>query len=245
MATTSPKLSLRKPATTDLVSVTTDISENMDKLDAPLYIGAAGDDVIGTKVTGDTQRRFNLNADGSMEFGPGNAIADILLNRASAGILQVASGLLLPHKVARKTADEPVNNSATLQNDDHLFIAIAANEIWYFDFFLRHSSGIGSGFKLAFTIPAAATMSWVATATEIVGNPGQGSTRSGGQDTSGTSTTIVATSDTTGSGRFFGSGIVICGATPGNLQLQWAQAAATAHDTKLLTNSILIARRIA
>lgn len=34
MATTTPQLVLRKPAGTDLINVTTDISDNMDKIDA-------------------------------------------------------------------------------------------------------------------------------------------------------------------------------------------------------------------
>lgn len=33
MATTTPRLGLRKPAGTDLINVTTDISDNMDKID--------------------------------------------------------------------------------------------------------------------------------------------------------------------------------------------------------------------
>lgn len=36
MATTTPHLSLRKPASSDVVNVTTDISDNMDKLDTAI-----------------------------------------------------------------------------------------------------------------------------------------------------------------------------------------------------------------
>ena len=32
--------------------------------------------------------------------------------------------------VVRKTADETVNNSNALQNDNHLLLALAANEVW-------------------------------------------------------------------------------------------------------------------
>ena len=43
---------------------------------------------------------------------------------------------LLDTKVIRKSADETVNNSTTLQDDDELLFPIAANEVWYFEFFL-------------------------------------------------------------------------------------------------------------
>lgn len=64
MATTTPQLVLRKPASTDLVNVTTDISDNMDKLDAASQkvlgiaqvtgnqSGISGDtDLVGVTVT--------------------------------------------------------------------------------------------------------------------------------------------------------------------------------------------------
>ena len=33
-------------------------------------------------------------------------------------------------KITYKTADQTVNNSAVLQNDDHLLLAVGANEVW-------------------------------------------------------------------------------------------------------------------
>jgi hypothetical protein len=60
----------------------------------------AATDQINLKVTGDTNDRFVLNTDGSMEFGPGNAVADVVLQRdADVGIAK--SGLELVNKPLR------------------------------------------------------------------------------------------------------------------------------------------------
>lgn len=56
-------------------------------------LAAAGTDALITKVTGDTNPRFTLNADGSIEWGPGNAALDILLKRGGATFLQVNAEL--------------------------------------------------------------------------------------------------------------------------------------------------------
>ena len=52
----------------------------------------AGTDVISTDVTGDTNKRFVMNADGSMEWGPGNAAADLILSRGAAAVLAQRNG---------------------------------------------------------------------------------------------------------------------------------------------------------
>lgn len=96
MATTTNKLGLRKPALTDIVDVQTDLNDNFDKLDTPLYSAeAATDDVVGAKVDGDAQRRFNLNADGKVEWGSGAAVSDVNLYRDSAGVIKTDGGLIV------------------------------------------------------------------------------------------------------------------------------------------------------
>lgn len=46
----------------------------------------AGTDVLTSKVTGDTQNRFVLNADGSQEFGGGAGAADVTVSRLAAAL---------------------------------------------------------------------------------------------------------------------------------------------------------------
>src|SRR5262245_12791739 len=59
-----------------------------------------------------------------------------------------------PHLIARKTSDETVNNSTTLQNDDNLLLAVTANEIWQFKLCILYNSSTAADFKMAFTFPS-------------------------------------------------------------------------------------------
>lgn len=129
-----------------------------------------------------------------------------------------------------KTSDETVNNSSTLQNDNHLFVALAANERVFFNARLRLATGSTPDSKFAFTVPAGATLSWNMVASQAVTQPSLEVTVSGeSQIMSGPSNNDIVHIE----------GYVDNGGTPGNLQLQWAQDTATESDTKVLENSIL------
>ena len=52
------------------------------------HTGAATDDVLTAKVTGDSTERFSLNADGKLEWGPGSGALDLSLQRG-AGFLEM------------------------------------------------------------------------------------------------------------------------------------------------------------
>jgi hypothetical protein len=144
-----------------------------------------------------------------------------------------------------KLADgPPVNNSITLVDDAELFGAMDINATYVFRTFLIYDSPSSStDLKLAFTVPAGASLIWVpntlaASATtrtdstdrkEIVG--------SGTSNLSGT----IANAPVIISPH----GVVLTGGTPGNLRLQWAQGVATVEDTVVRANSYLYMQRVA
>jgi hypothetical protein len=143
--------------------------------------------------------------------------------------------------VVRKTADETVNNSAVLQNDDHLFFPVAANEVWSFEAILICvGASVNADFQFTFTGPAGATGGWqarmntggVAVATSPALALGLG--------------TALPLGGRAGVGGFFVEllGYIANGTTAGNLRLQWAQNTATPEDNKILTNSFLRERRL-
>jgi len=130
-----------------------------------------------------------------------------------------------------KSADEIVNNSATLQNDDHLVVAVKANE----DMTLRvclvcKTASATPNLKIAFTVPTGGAIKGKtfvensATPTDVADL---------------TSTQVLALP---GTGR-------ICyilakytgGANAGSVQLQWAQNTATVEDTTVEAESYLLA----
>lgn len=155
--------------------------------------------------------------------------ADKLLKGAGVGADPTEIDVPAGATIVRKTADETVKNSTTLQNDDELYLPIGANEVWIFRCYFLHYSQGTPDIKFAWAIPTGATGLWqtennVATImslnTQMV-QAGQGA-------------------DTLSS--FWG--YIENGANAGNLQLQWAQNTAHASDTKVLDNSVIQAWKI-
>lgn len=139
-------------------------------------------------------------------------------------------------KVVRKTADETVNNSVALQSDDELLFAIGANEEWQFDVFLLTISSVVADMKVNLSVPAACTYYGYLTS-----NYGTNQAVSSAI-LSGVNGFIVgqAVNNMDCMAHF----IVINGANAGNVVVQWAQNTAEVSDTKVLANSVIIARRI-
>ena len=168
----------------------------------------------------------------------GNQDADTKAAR-DAAIAVHAALFTLHNKVVRKAADgDPVNNSTTLVNDPELLFAIAANEVWEFELLAIINSSAVADIKFQFTGPAGSSIyrfnvGESAAATDFIS-----ATEPGG-----------AAIDVRGQGiamiNAILEGIIINGATAGNLQVQWAQNTAEVSDTKVLANSLLIAHKIA
>lgn len=163
-------------------------------------------------------------------------IASFQINSITGAITQLTDAREftrgVPYEVI-KASDETVNNSDTLQDDDELFAPLGINQTYIFEAMLAFiaASSATPDCKIAFTIPSG-TLRW----SGIGGSPiGEGTQiASAAQQNFG-----VTTSQTSIHIR----GIVAVGATPGELQLQWAQNVATAEDTDLKANSWLRIRR--
>ncbi|GAH91532.1 unnamed protein product [marine sediment metagenome] len=149
--------------------------------------------------------------------------------------------------IVRKAADETVNNSNILQNDDHLLMALGANEVWQIDIFILCQGNTAADIQFGFSYPVGCLIKWGfvgAGKSNVVGTWGY---------------TIETTADPIkiedailkkGITPFVNSGcrfslIVINGANAGNINLQWAQDTATVGDTTVLENSCLIAHQLA
>jgi hypothetical protein len=142
---------------------------------------------------------------------------------------------------ARKTADQTVNNSATLVNDTHLFVPMVANATYTGMLLLFYSSNTTASIKFAFTFPAGATVSWAPVAYQAVGS----------------FTILLSALNTYQSGvdnPLFGAGgsdfptaiiniIARTAGTAGNLQLRWAQNTANVSNTTIKQDSYMIVTR--
>jgi hypothetical protein len=135
----------------------------------------------------------------------------------------------------RKTADQSVTSSITLQDDAHLTFAIAANEEWAGVCEIHAGDGMGgTGLKTAITVPSGATL--IATTPTL---PGAGTvtvTTSGGA-------MALPTTDAKNLVRV--AFWVLNGATPGNVTLQWAQSASSGTPLTFKKGSLMTAVRVA
>lgn len=151
----------------------------------------------------------------------------------------------------RKTVTETVTASTTVQNDDQLVLAVAANTTYEFVCQVAYDGNSTADIKLGFTFPASATMDYYASGYGIGvgaqfslwsfvagGAAGLGtvspSQMQGFSDETATSLTAI---------RLYG--ILQVGSTAGNLQLQWAQNTSNAVATRVLAGSYLKLERMA
>lgn len=135
----------------------------------------------------------------------------------------------------RKNADQTVNNSTALVNDNALFVTLPATGTFSFEMVVLYISSAVADFKIGFTWPAGATGTWFPL------GPATGSTGSGDA-----SFTVANTSG--GSMNFGGGGAgndlgmlihgeLSMGGTGGNLQFRFAQANLEASNTIVLDRS--------
>jgi len=135
----------------------------------------------------------------------------------------------------RKTADESVSSSTTLQDDDHLTFPIAANEEWTTTIQASYVHSAAGGVKAAVTVPSGATMH-----ASVIGTGA--SFYQGATTTSGTA--ILVVSSGVGTDAVF-KVWVLNGATPGNVTLQWAQNTSDGTSTTARKGSFENATRVA
>jgi hypothetical protein len=130
------------------------------------------------------------------------------------------------------------NNDTTLSNDLELLLALAANEVWAFDSIVIYDSSTVADYKIAWTVPAGATIRYqidglsAALAAFITSVSASATAVACGGAAVGTALTVRC------------MGIVANGANAGNLQFQHAQNTGEVSDSTRQTNSFLRAWRI-
>lgn len=129
-----------------------------------------------------------------------------------------------------KASTETVNNSATLQNDDELLLAVAANTTYRFLARLLFTSPTTPDIKFGFTYPAGATATYT-----LHGIAPGGSFAAFHQ----TETTISAQEGTGSASACTMIGTWTISSSAGTVQLQWAQNTANASNTQILPGSFL------
>lgn len=141
-----------------------------------------------------------------------------------------------------KTSTESVTSSTALQNDDQLFLAVAANAKYTIEALIIYDGAAAGDFKAAFTIPSGATINWVA------GGPQSGVGVTSYNANVATASAAALALACNGAGNSMGAqpkGYLSVASTAGNLQFQWAQQASSATATRVFLGSWLKLTRVA
>lgn len=135
--------------------------------------------------------------------------------------------------ITRKQADETVNNTVVLQDDDDIKLEVGADETWLFVLFALYKAHADADLTLGWAVPSGASMIWMGI-------------QQGGDALDESETTNMNGAGT-GANPCTGQawGVIRNGATAGDLQLRWAQSTAHASDTSVLKDTVLMAWKIA
>jgi hypothetical protein len=196
-------------------------------------LGSATAGIIQSAGNTDLTLQTGNSTTGSITIVDG-ADGAINLQPNGTGEAQVNGEQILTEALIKrvyKSADETVNNSGVMQNDDHLLFSIGANEVWAYEMLLLLNSGETPDFKFDFTYPSGTVIRYVtqtSTTSVVEGNA------------------TFTISGTTGNDRYVNSrGVITASSTAGTINLRWAQFSADPTDTKVLAGSHIIAHRLA
>lgn len=139
----------------------------------------------------------------------------------------------------RKSTDEIVSNSVTLQNDDELVLPVEANLIYRVEWDIIYQAGTVADYKFAFTYPAGATLVGVCVLYNVSGTVAFAA----GTFTSGAGISAGGLGIGTNAGMQ-GRATLVMGSTAGNIQYQFAQTSAVVENTTTVAGSLLLLNRL-
>ena len=146
----------------------------------------------------------------------------------------------IPHLLhAYKASDESVTSSAVLQDDNDLFFAVAANEIWTARFTVIVVSS-ATDFDWTLTWPAGATGSF----SSLSVNPGDLTTQTRRRHLVTSGSTISVDMSTSAAEVLEVYGVLVNSSTAGSLQFRWAQTVSNATATTVKAGSHVMGCRL-
>ncbi len=151
----------------------------------------------------------------------------------TAPTFQCAAGGGLTYAAVVKSADESIQSSTTLQDDDELTFAVSANKEYYvYNTLFYTGESLSVALKYAFTVPSGATMLDGSNAIYI-----RGINYTSFDDDSTTTRNSPGSTVLRGATTLHKLSI---GGTAGNVTLQWAQDISTAEDMTVKAGSTLL-----
>lgn len=205
-----------------------------------LLFGNATDGIVEHQAssTGNYSLNHNGIVAGVFQSVRSGAVSNTLV--LQAGGIKWGTGTASFGQVSkRKTADESVTSSTTLQDDDHLTFAIAANEEWVADFNLYVGASLTTtGIKVAVSVPAGATLEM-----DVDVSATAGAVRYARGSSVGFTTTLFSAGNNDAIVRL--SVWVLNGVNAGSVTLQFAQETSVGTAVTLRKGSHMLAARVA
>jgi len=139
----------------------------------------------------------------------------------------------------RKTLDETLSNSTTLQDDDELFLSFDT-QVYDFEAVVYYGAGTGADFKIAWTFPSA-TLDYHVSGLDNSASPVAGQVVSLGE-ASGTSKSYGGLGVSSIRFAWFRGTLNV--ASAGTLRCQWAQNSAVVENTVVKAGSWIRLRQL-
>ena len=213
-------------------------TESGDELELPIDADRASM-FLAFDANGDPIAAAGTSAD----LGPVSAFIDTLLDDANFDAARTTLGTI----IKRKTADESVASSTTLQDDNHLTFSIGASEEWVGRLELSAGALLGTtGIKVTLTAPSGATAEYdaIGITYDVTGTTHTGG--SGRSTTLGTAIDLVAgVFSSINSAKVIMNFWILNSTTAGSITLQFAQSTSDVTAVTLLKGSHLVAHRVA
>lgn len=167
-----------------------------------------------------------------LSVAPASALDPVAVGDNDVRLIR-PSGIIIKYK----TSDESVINSDVLQDDDHLFFNIGANEVWQIEGYLDvFSTDNAVNLRMAWQAPVGATINIAWHSISLSSDQSDIMKVIGGY-----SMVLVKGDALT---PVFYKGVVINGATSGVFKLQWAQGSQSLSSMTIRAGSYLKATRI-
>jgi hypothetical protein len=203
-----------------------------------LILNSHGDsgDTVGTR--GDVAFRGSSNW---QRLGAGTSGAYLQTKGTGADPVWTA----VSGSVVRKTANESVTSSTTLQDDDHLVFAIGASEVWAIQYHILCRSVVDIKFGLTAPSGAAGSFSGFGpdVGTSDVADTNLAISNNTNTDLSGS---YVFGANTSGNYSYIQLNVLIVNSTNADdLQLQWAQNSSSGTATTVYIHSYAVAQKLA
>jgi hypothetical protein len=191
----------------------------------------------------DGTKKFIVDGRNKIQLTDIDIISDLFVDTISehtSGSGVTIDGVLLKALAAKhKASNETISNSNTLQNDDDLVFAMAANDVWIITLILKTQILTASDFQFKIVTPSGAT----GTVLYHVFVDGTGQNVAGVLNVN-INAAINFLPGTSAIYEWRIELVIVNGSTAGNLQLQWAQVTAVAENTIVYAGSSLVAIKV-